>query len=194
MNYKKIEKQVLQMLKEGLNPNLYYHGVHHTLEVIENVELIAQKENISKENIQLLKLAALMHDIGFVSEYVGHEEAGCQISRDYLPQFKISEEAIDQICGMIMATKIPQNPKNQLESILADADLLYLGTDSFMNIGNTLFEELKANHKIKSEKEWNQIQANFLSNHTYHTDYCINKFTAKKTENFKLVTDWLSKN
>lgn len=194
MNYKKIEKQVLQMLREGLNPNLYYHGIHHTIEVINSVEHIAQKENISKADIKLLKLAALMHDIGFISDYTSHEETGCQISREYLPQFNISNEVIEQICGMIMATKIPQSPKNHLESIIADADLLYLGTDSFMNIGNTLFEELKANDKIKSEKEWNQIQANFLSNHTYHTDYCIDKFTTKKLENFKLVTDWLSKN
>ena len=103
-------------------------------------------------------------------------------------------EQIDQICGMIMATKIPQNPKNQLEKILADADLMYLGTDKFLEIGNTLFEELIANKKIKSEVQWNEIQVSFLNAHTYHTDYCIKNFTLTKNKNLELIKHWLLKN
>ena len=34
---------------------------------------------------------------------------------------------IEIICGIIMATKIPQRPKNYLEEIICDADLNYLG-------------------------------------------------------------------
>jgi hypothetical protein len=68
-----------------------------------------------------------------------------------------------------MATKIPQNPKNKLEYIIADADLEYLGTDDFERIGRTLFEEIKLYLGVESERQWNIIQMNFLKSHTYYT-------------------------
>ncbi len=70
---------------------------------------------------------------------------------------------------MIMATKIPQSPKNILEEILVDADLDYLGRTDFPSIGKTLFDELNANGNSLDENQWNQRQINFLSNHKYFT-------------------------
>ena len=49
------------------------------------------------------------------------------MAKEELPKFGLSEKDIELICGMIMATKIPQNPKTKLEKIIADADLEYLG-------------------------------------------------------------------
>ena len=66
---------------------------------------------------------------------------------------------------MIMATKIPQTPTNQLDKILCDADLDYLGRDDFFEIGNRLFAEMKERGFIESEREWNLIQKVFLENH-----------------------------
>ena len=63
---------------------------------------------------------------------------------------------------MIMATKIPQSPRNGLEEIICDADLDYLGRDDFYEIGATLFEELKAYNVLQNEREWNRIQVKFL--------------------------------
>lgn len=194
MDYKKIEQDMFQILENGLNSNLYYHGLHHTKEVIENILLISEKENITKENILLLKIAALLHDIGFIEKYDNHEEAGCKLSKKILPNYGIDDKDIEKICGMIMATKIPQNPKTQLEKIIADADLMYLGTNNFHTIGNTLFKELKENNKLNNEMDWNRIQASFLSSHHFHTDFCINNFTQKKAENLATVLIWIDKN
>ena len=74
---------------------------------------------------------------------------------------------------MIMTTQIPQEPHTQLERIIADADLDYLGRDDFYSIGKTLFDEFKIYLNVKDEAEWNRIQLNFLSNHHYHTAYCV---------------------
>jgi uncharacterized protein len=194
MDYKKIEQDVFKILSSGLNSNLHYHGLHHTRDVLKNTLLISEKENINEENKLLLKLAALLHDIGFIEKYDGHEEAGCKLSKEILPSYDIGDEDIEKICGMIMATKIPQNPKTQLEKIIADADLMYLGTNSFNAIGNTLFRELMENNKLKNEMDWNKIQASFLSNHHFHTDFCINSFTQKKVENLESVLLWLEEN
>jgi uncharacterized protein len=190
-NYQKIEEHILNYLKNSLNENLYYHGIHHTLEVMENASEIAKAENINSEDTLLLKIAVLYHDSGLVDAYTGHEEAGCLKVRKFLPEFSVSDKDIETICGMIMATKIPQQPKNILEKILADADLKYLGTNKFEDIGNTLFKELKIYANIISEKQWFDIQKSFLEKHHFHTDYCINKYESAKQENLQKVIQHL---
>lgn len=193
MDYKQLEATILQKLKTELKQNLYYHGVHHTQEVLENIKEITQHEKVTEEELKLLKIAALFHDIGFISVYLGHEEEGCKMTRAILKDYDLKNIQLDQICGMIMATQIPQLPRNKLEKIIADADLLYLGTDNFKTIGDTLFKELVENNKIKTLVEWNNIQVSFMSQHQYHTQYCIDNFTEKKNENKNTIIAWLQK-
>lgn len=97
----------------------------------------------------------------------------CGIARETLPGYGYRREDIGKICGMIMATQIPQSPANHLENILADADLDYLGRDDFFTIGDTLFEELKQIGILLTERDWNQLQVRFLEAHRYFTDYSI---------------------
>ena len=171
-NFKEVEKFVLGKLKTELPKGLSYHGAHHTLDVLRSAETIGKAEGISDEEMNLLKIAVLFHDLGFTRVYRDHEEVGIQIAREELPKFGFTTAEIDKIAGMIMATKIPQEPHNKLEEIIADADLEYLGTDDFETIGKTLFEEIKVYLDVESERQWNIIQMNFLKNHHYHTAYC----------------------
>lgn len=193
-NYDLIEKKILKLLKNGLSATLHYHGYPHTIDVIKNVKYIAEKENITNEDISLLKMAALFHDLGFLDTYNGHEAIGCIMARKMLPKYAMTNEDIEEICAMIMATKVPQTPKTLLEKILCDADLLYLGTDDFEKTGSSLFVELKENGKVKTEHEWNQIQVDFLKNHQFHTKYMIDNYSKKKDENLKKIKSWLKEN
>jgi HD superfamily phosphodiesterase len=190
-NFKLIERRILKMLKNGLNPTLHYHGYPHTTEVIKNVKYIAEKEGITAEDIHLLKMAALFHDLGFLEAYSGHEEVGCRMAHEMLPTYGVNEADIAHICKMIMTTKVPQSPKTLLEKILCDADLLYLGTDNFIEIGNTLFMELVENGKLKTNKEWNDLQIIFLKKHYFHTNYCIENYEPRKLKNLKKVQMWV---
>jgi HD superfamily phosphodiesterase len=139
-------------------------------------------------------MAALFHDLGFLEAYTGHEAVGCKMAKEMLPAYGVSEEDINEICAMIMTTKVPQSPKTLLEKILCDADLLYLGTENFLEMGNTLFLELKENGKLKTEREWNELQVNFLKKHHFHTNYCIENFVKIKEKNLNLIKEWLLKN
>jgi uncharacterized protein len=69
---------------------------------------------------------------------------------------------------MIMATKIPQQPKNHLEEIICDADLDYLGTDDYPVISKTLFKEMEHLRPL-TETRWLEIQVGFLEAHHYFT-------------------------
>ena len=74
------------------------------------------------------------------------------MAREILPAYGLTRDQIDTICGMIMATRIPQSPSNQLERILCDADLDYLGRDDFYEIGGRLFEELRDQTNCRNRK------------------------------------------
>ncbi len=191
-NYLPEEKFILQKLENELSGNLTYHGLHHTLDVLNAALKIAEDEKISKAEIKLLRIAVFFHDAGFTHVYKNHEEKGCELAKEILPSFGYSSEEISIICGMIMATKIPQNPKTQLEKIICDADLDYLGRNDFNRIGNTLFEEMKIYAHLHDEKQWNQIQKNFLEKHHYYTRYGIAKREPQKQMHLEKIKKLLS--
>jgi len=173
MDIEKAEKYILQQLEERLDRTLFYHGVHHTLDVVNASAEIAAQEGLtddeSLQSLQLLRTAALYHDSGFLTTYHGHEEAGCALARKVLPGFGYNAAQIEKICGMIMATKIPQTPKNTLEMIICDADLDYLGRDDFEPVAATLFEELKVRDMVEDIPAWDAVQVRFLEAHSYWT-------------------------
>jgi len=186
-NYTAIEAFVLDKLKKNLAPDLFYHGVHHTQDVLKAIELIAPGENISDNDLFLLKIAALYHDAGFILTYHEHERASCRLAQIDLPPFGLTDYEIAIICGMIIATKIPQAPVTQLEKIIADADLEYLGTKRFDKISNSLFKEAKVYLGVKTQQEWDKIQVKFMSQHHYFTQYCIKNREAQKEKNLQEV-------
>jgi predicted metal-dependent HD superfamily phosphohydrolase len=175
------------MLNTKLSPNLKYHSLEHTLYVLNAAETIAKESRLNEEELYMLKVAVLYHDIGFIHVYKNHEEEGCKIAKEQLVNFGFTQSEIEQICGMIMATKIPQSPKTKLEEVIADADLEYLGTPLFKQIGQTLFEELKIINPSLTVSEWNQMQISFLEKHHYFTPFCKEHREWKKKENIEVL-------
>ena len=164
----------------------------HVKDVIKAVEEIAVAENVDGEDLMLLKTAALFHDSGFLHGAKDHEEKSCEIAQEYLLDYGYNQPQIDKIKGMIMATKIPQSPKNKLEEILADADLDYLGRDDFFKIGDKLFDELTMFGIVNSERDWNLLQEKFLESHHFFTKTAINNRNQKKQENLEIIKSKLN--
>ena len=81
---------------------------------------------------------------------------------------------------MIMATRIPQAPDNDLARIICDADLDYLGRDDFFTIGRRLFDEFLLHGVVDGEESWNRLQVSFLQGHTYFTDTAVSTRKAIK--------------
>ncbi|MDB5242281.1 MAG: phosphohydrolase [Spirosoma sp.] len=183
MNLADTKQFIVSKLRSELSPTLYYHGLHHVLDVVEAAERIAWAESITDaESLDLLQTAALFHDVGFLSTYKGHEEVGCDYVRRVLPDFGYTPAQINDICGMIMATQIPQTPQTKLEEILCDADLDYLGRDDFEPIAHTLYNELKTRDMVADERAWNHIQIKFLGGHRYWTPTAIATRQAAKEQ------------
>jgi len=169
-------------------PNwLFYHAPCHTKYVLDKAIFIANKEGILEQDLFLLKVAALYHDTGFTVKRENHEEISCEIATKELAEFGLDDKQIKTICGMIRATRIPQQPKTKLERILADADLEYLGTDNFKEFGDKLYKEILHYDPELDEKKWNEIQHQFIEKHQYHTNYCKIHREPKKLKNLQLL-------
>lgn len=169
MKYREVKKMILRKLKNELPSQLTYHSIFHTKDVLSAATRIAKNEKVRQEDVTLIKTAALFHDSGFIFGPKEHEEKSCDIARRYLPEYDYSDEQIDKICGMIRATKIPQQPLNHLEEILADADLDYLGRDDFDSISRTLYQEMVFFGILDNVIDWNRVQVRFFNNHHYFT-------------------------
>ena len=174
---------ILDKLNTELPDTLYYHNLAHTEDVYTAAGRLGRSENISDLEMQLLLTAACYHDSGYLHTIIEHERESCRIAREHLPHFGFNELEIDQVCGMIMATRLPQTPHTMLGQILADADLDYLGREDFFEIGDKIFHELG----MSNWNEWNKIQLKFLEQHRYFTQTALNLRGPKKQENLEKV-------
>ena len=186
MVFEEIKNRIYEDILEKLPSHLTYHNLNHTAYVLEKAVFLAEQSEVSPSDLELLKLAALFHDTGFIDNPKDHAEKACKIAKSYLTA-DYSEAQLSKIYGMIMATKIPQSPTTLLEKILADADLEYLGTDLFEQIGESLFTELKHFNPNFTEQAWDELQLVFMQKHHYHTEYCRQNREAKKQENLLKV-------
>lgn len=171
MDCLRAETYVLDQLRQHLSPTLFYHGLHHTLDVVEQAHSLARAEGISDPTeLALLRTAAHYHDAGFLTTYQGHEAAGCALARQVLPGFGYAPAHVELICQLILATQMPQSPGPlPLARILCDADLDYLGRPDFWPISQTLFEELTLRGLMPDQTAWLHLQVDFLSTHRYWT-------------------------
>jgi len=178
---------ILDKLKEELPAHLTYHCFDHTLDVCAAAEHLCNLEKISPFQKELVLTAALFHDSGFIVSASAHEEESCRIAAEYLPLYGYNSDELEAIKGMIMATKLPQMPKNLLEEIMADADLDYLGRDDFFPISEGLYQEFLCAGVIDNYDNWNKLQVSFFGNHHYFTHSAQQIRNQKKAENLALI-------
>ncbi len=195
MHLQAAENFIVDELRRGLSPTLYYHGLPHTLDVTQAAMELAAAEGLADaEATALLRTAALYHDAGFLHTYQAHEARGCELARASLPGFGYTPGQVAEVCALIMATKYPQEPLSPLARMLCDADLDYLGRPDFEPISTSLFRELTARQLIANERAWFELQADFLTHHHYWTATAIARRAAPKQARLNhiraLLTDW----
>jgi class 3 adenylate cyclase/HD superfamily phosphodiesterase len=175
-----MEEYIMDRMNKELPDKLLYHNAQHTGHVYRQVEIIGKGEKVSQEDMLLLRSAALLHDMGYIDTFDDHEQRSVEYAREILPIYRFKEKQIEDICNLIMATKLPPDPFSLLEKIICDANLDHLGRDDFLIQSDKLFQEYLLNNKIKNKKDWNLMQVKLLENHEYYTE------TAKKLQKISM--------
>jgi len=160
------------LFSQSTKRNLPFHNFQHTVEVLEYSKVIAINENVTPEDFNLVCIAALFHDTGITETYQGHEAMSALYAYLYLQKIGFIEADIAKVTGCIHATKMPQNPKYLLEQIICDADLSHLAADNYLYKNKLLRQEWATElDKTYSDKEWLDMNVDFLKTHTYFTTY-----------------------
>ncbi len=188
--YPEVCHKILEELSQKLPENLTYHNLDHIIDVANGCNYYIDYYMVSDRVADLIRIAAVAHDYGYIYTPIEHEERSIKEIRPMLGNY--SEPEIALISGMIRATKVPQKPQNLYEEILADADLDYLGRDDYDPISDGLYKEFLHFGVVKNEIDWLQLQIRFLESHTFHTDWAKKNRTKAKLERLQGLRDTLS--
>ena len=185
---------VARLFRERLPDHLPYHTFDHTQLVVDTARKIGKKIELGEEGLEIVVLAAWLHDVGYIEVYKGHEEVSVRIAKEFLQQEQYPPEKIELVAGCIRATKIPQMPHNLLEEIVADADLSGFGRKSFFDHSELIQSEWQsALGKFYTDEEWAQQNLELLAGHTFFTPYARKAFSKQKDENIRLLQKKLRK-
>ncbi len=183
----KVKDYVRGIFTEKFSEKIYYHNIDHTLDVVAATEIIGRECDLSPDDLEKVMIAAWFHDIGYYLGQKNHEEASADIASDFLKKEGVKDQAIEQIRNCILATKIPQSPKNQLEKILCDADLYHLSTNDFLEKTELLWREYSMSDPELIMENWLNVSRDFVSKHAYHTPYGKEILQPALTRNLKLL-------
>jgi len=172
----------------NLPPHLSYHSIGHIRDVVDKAMLHGQNEGLSNTELDLVKTAAWLHDIGYIWDEHHHEARGCQFAHENLPMWGFTIEAVEAVCGMIMATRIPQSPSNKMEMVLCDADLDYLGRNDYIRISLLLRAEISTKKHL-TDMAWRDLQKQFFLSHRFFTESARNLREVTKQHNLTLITE-----
>ncbi len=171
MNFSEAKEYIINRLVKELPKNLFYHAAHHTFDVVKQAQTIGKSEGISNDEMFILLTAAYFHDAGFLFKYQSNESEAVKLVREVLPEMDYTQEEIEEICKIILATDIKVQPNTLLEKIMCDADHDYFGREGYSQTADNLRKELEEYGEKFADKEWLEVQINFLEDkHQYYTE------------------------
>lgn len=179
-------KYVEKILGDHYSDDFYYHSIDHTKEVVEAAIEIGERSELTDDQVELVILAAWLHDTGYSKGCTDHEKQSRKIAREFLQSNNFPEDKIKIIENTIEATKMPQRPKDIIGEVLCDADMYHLATNQFMDKSQLLKKEMEAVHgKTIDKDKWVSETLKFANQHSYFTNYGKYVLSKKKSKNVK---------
>lgn len=185
-----IERYVINTFEINYNPGFTFHNQYHTRRVVTRAKEITGYYLLSDLDSFVVESAAWFHDVGYLSgKPSGHEQRGADMAAQFLENKFVPNDIIAGIRNCILATALPQKPKDLLQQIICDADLYHFGTEEFFGQDKLMCGEveLKTGKKIE-KKHWLMDTIQLMKSHQFHTKYCRQLLSKRKELNLnKLI-------
>ncbi len=196
MKYKRLQDEVKTYVVDFFNvqhdARLAYHNLNHTQDVVKATVQIANHYQLNDKDFFIVTTGAWFHDTGYFESPENHEQKGAELAVEFLKKINVPADVRDSVMQVILSTKMPQRPTNQLENILCDGDLFHLGTDDFTKKRKLMHKEIELLHHISFTKdEWRKKDIDFLESQHYHTDYCALLLNDQKAKNIEKLRNKL---
>ncbi|WP_104735465.1 Pycsar system effector family protein [Hanstruepera ponticola] len=183
---------VFNLFKDELDQSFLYHNYKHTERVLRSIKEIIEHTEVNKSDAEILELAALFHDTGYIKTREGHEEQSVKIATTFLKDHNVDEKTIEAVNACIMDTKFKDVPHSKLGKIIRDADASHFGKKYFSEASEFLRKELEIQDIAEySPTEWLDENIRVLSEkHQFYTEYALKNWQSQKDKNLsKLIKD-----
>lgn len=180
------DQYIFKLFKDEL-PNTYvYHNYTHSKRVYKSINEIIENSQFDVKDATILRLAALLHDTGYVVGRENHEAESVKIARDFLKGHDVDKAIIEGVVKCILATTFKDTtPQSELEKAIRDADSSHFGKDYFKEASEFLRQEyLLQNVHEYTSREWLDENIKVLiEDHRFYTEYALKNWQPVKEEN-----------
>lgn len=184
------ESFVRQLLEEKLTADHRFHDLDHTFQVRDACRKLAQQLDLDEEQLEILELAALFHDVGYTEVYNGHEVESRRVAEAFLQERNYPEEKLTEVLECIDVTFPGAHPKNMLQQIMKDADYVHLSSPNYLMSTEDLRHEWEVFlNKVYDNKSWYDLNNEFLKNHQFFTPAARELFEPQRETNRKELKD-----
>lgn len=161
-------KTVDEILKRWQEPWRHYHNLDHLSSIVDEIWRIFLENKLTQEELLIMELTALFHDVYYVPGYPSNELKSIEIFKSY--DLEIGPDATRAVTESIMATASSTRPpkEDRLERLFWEIDNSILIQSSFDDM-------LKYEEHIRKEFQR-------FSYHLY------------KEERIKFLKSWLAEN
>lgn len=176
---------IQQLFKEELPSSFVYHNYTHSKRVYKSINEIIEHSQFSVKDATILRLAALLHDTGYIKTREGHEEESVKIAREFLTEKEVEKDVIEGVEKCIMATKFKGTPEGPLEEAIRDADASHFGKDYFKEASEFLRQEyISQNIEHFTPREWRDENIKLLTEkHKFYSEYALQEWQKQKEKN-----------
>ncbi|MFS4483701.1 Pycsar system effector family protein [Hyunsoonleella sp. 2307UL5-6] len=179
------ETFVFDLFKNELDQTFIYHNQTHTDRVLRSIREIIENTEVNQKDAEILELAALLHDTGYIKTRERHEEESVKIATAFLEEQGADNATIKAVNTCIMATKFKDSPKTELGKIIRDADASHFGKKYFAEASEFLRKELEVQGIASyTPAEWRNENIKVLTKkHEFYTDYALKNWQPRKEKN-----------
>ena len=181
------EKFVVDYLTEHLDAKYLYHNLQHTRRVVKSTKELLDHNDLGAKEVEVLMLAAWLHDIGYTESPDDHEKISCRIAGKFLEEKKYHPKSIEAVCNLILSTAKEHEPENLSEQIIRDADASHFGQKSYLETSELLREELALlGVAFYTAEEWREENIKlFRITHRFYTQYAKEHWQEGKEKNLR---------
>ena len=180
----KVEKFSTHLLANDLSEKIVYHDITHTLRLVEAVKEIADAEQVTEKEKQLLLIAAWLINTGFTKVDSDHsfdtlEEffefcygQSALIGSEFLSSIDFPEEDIQTVVELFAETRPDVEFPSHLASILSDAITYDWGMPKSKGRIKKLYEEFLLLGAVSyGKRTWYDTVLKYLREHDFKTNY-----------------------
>jgi adenylate cyclase len=169
LKLKDLEESVSERISSNQLLNLHFHKKEFFSRVYNQTELLGKSENISDDEMLLAKAAAILLFSGLSETYENFENRSAEIARSILPEFGFDERQTERIFNLILATKEPFQPQNNIEAVLIDARMEFIGRVDYLTQVQLLYLEMKNMIKDFSKEKFIRKQRVLIKEFNFFT-------------------------